>query len=100
LQILKIWEGLKIKTDAIEFPDETYKYFVDVCSGGILVFCKKGAYIWRKGEGWVYYEDSVEVEYGEDWDMWDIITEEQALARIKEIEEYGYEYKSKVLNIN
>jgi hypothetical protein len=82
----------------IKLPDNVLLIYAETKFGAIVVFTNEQALGWRKGEGWIPYDYGGEILSGKEWDYWEKITEEQALARIKEIEKYGYEYKSKAIS--
>jgi hypothetical protein len=82
----------------IKLPEDVLDCYVLDEFGGVVVFTPKASLAWRKGKGWVDYPYGIDILNGKDASDVYPISKEQALARIKEIEKYGFEYRSKMAN--
>lgn len=82
----------------IKLKPDTNACYVRDNIGAIAIRTKFGWYTWKKGEGWVLFPQGNDISNGKSAGDWGYITEEQALARIEEIEKVGYDVKSKVVD--
>jgi len=67
------------------------RYWIKDVSGAIGKTTENSAELWCKGKGWVEWESYNDVHQGRNCDWSPIVREEDGLARIKEIEEKGYD---------